>query len=83
MSNFLRRNWGWVLLGALVVYRFNNMPAPITLQPWCITSANQIYNERLKEALEDPTVWQFDGATSPYDYADGLQQVILAMCIDG
>jgi hypothetical protein len=83
MTNFLRRNWGWLLLGALVVYRFNNMPAPIPLQPWCITSANQTYNERLKEALEDPTVWQFDGATSPYDYADDWQQVILAMCIDG
>lgn len=81
MTNFLRRNWGWLLLGALVIYRFNNMPDPIPNPTVCTAFANETYDEVLKEAFADPSVWQNVGDTSPYEYAARSQRNFYARCM--
>ena len=46
----------------------------------CQNLATEIFNEAVNEAKADSTVWQFSGAESIEDYANGRKRVMYKIC---
>jgi hypothetical protein len=46
----------------------------------CESAAQSVYQERLTEAISDPTVWQVNGNSSAQEYAKRSAAVVRSFC---
>lgn len=46
----------------------------------CNSAAESVYQERLIEAISDPTVWQVNGNSSAQEYAKRSAAVVRSFC---
>ena len=52
----------------------------IKQRQYCEQRGNQAYRENFEKALIDPAVWQYAGAASAQDYAEGTKRLAIATC---
>ena len=46
----------------------------------CIRAANIVYNERMDEALADPSIWMLSGYESAHQYANDGKRIAIRSC---